>query len=194
MTDIFLPQQIELVPIEKLKRWEGNPRVNEAAIEPVAKSIKAYGMLVPICINGDYDVMAGDTRLQACISLGMTKVPCVRADHLTEDQQRAFNIADNKLGEIATWDQDLLRGILSGLQKSFEGSFDFSTIGFQPAETELILNGWQSNAQRVGDVPSDDKPSPGKIIIECPQETEEQLRADLQSFVSEMKIDGIQFR
>lgn len=167
---IFLVDKIEMVSIDKLKPWKNNPRNNEMAIEPVANSIKTYGMLVPLLINKKNEVTAGNTRYEACKLLQLKKVPCVREEHLTKQQQVAYNIADNKLHEIATWDQDALKDILSSLQGEFDQTFDYSLVGFQQAEIDLMMNGWNSNATRIGDVEAEDSVAPGKIIIECKEE------------------------
>lgn len=167
---IFLVDKIEMVSINKLKPWKNNPRNNEMAIEPVANSIKTYGMLVPLLINKKNEVTAGNTRYEACKLLQLKKVPCVREEHLTKQQQVAYNIADNKLHEIATWDQDALKDILSSLQGEFDQTFDYSLVGFQQAEIDLMMNGWNSNATRIGDVEAEDSVAPGKIIIECKEE------------------------
>ena len=74
----------------------------------VAASIRQFGFLVPLVIDRNYEIVAGHTRYKAAQSLGMKEVPCVIADELTEDQIKAFRLADNKVGEIAQWDMDLL--------------------------------------------------------------------------------------
>lgn len=185
-SDLIFIDQVEMIATDKLKFWENNPRNNEMAVEPIANSIKQYGMLVPILINKKNEVIAGNTRLKACLMLGMEKVPCVKADHLTKEQQQMFNIADNKLHELSSWDQDILKNILEEFNNTYKGEFDAGLIGFQQAEMDLIFNGWNSNAQRIGDIKSDDSVAPGKIVIQCKQEEEETIRAELQTFINEM--------
>lgn len=192
--DQFLVHKIELLPTNSLKRWKNNPRHNETAIEPVAASIKKFGMLVPLLINKKNEIIAGDTRYQAALKLGLRKVPCVRADHLSKEEQVAFNIADNKLGEIATWNQDMVKDIMAQLQQSFSGTFDYTLLGYQSAEMELLQNGWQSNSQRIGDVKSDSSAAPGKIVIECLGVDEELLRTQLQLFLDESTFKETKIR
>ena len=92
------------LPIDKLKPYENNPRHNEDAVDKVAESIREFGFLVPIVIDKDYVIAAGHTRLLAAQELGLTEVPCVMAADLTEEQIKAFRLADNKTGEFASWD------------------------------------------------------------------------------------------
>ncbi|MBO4632521.1 MAG: ParB N-terminal domain-containing protein, partial [Lentisphaeria bacterium] len=102
----------EIIPYEK------NPRINDAAVEAVAKSIKEFGWQQPIVVDKDMVVIVGDTRLRSAKLLGLTEVPVVVADHLTPEQVQAYRIADNKTGEIAEWDYALLPMELKDLQNA----------------------------------------------------------------------------
>lgn len=99
---IIYKKVVELVP------YENNPRNNDEAVDYVANSIKRFNFQVPIIIDKDNVVVAGHTRLKACKKLGIEEVPCIVADDLTEDQIKAFRIADNKVGEVSTWDIEKL--------------------------------------------------------------------------------------
>lgn len=101
--------------ISELKPYENNPRINDKAVDAVAASIKEFGFKVPIIIDKNNVIVAGHTRLKAAQKLGMTEVPVIVADDLTEEQIKAFRLADNKVGEIAEWDFDLLEQELAGL-------------------------------------------------------------------------------
>ena len=98
-------QNISLTDIHPYAR---NPRKNDKAVKNVAASIREFGFLVPLVIDRNHEIVAGHTRYKAAKSLGMKTVPCVIADELTEDQIKAFRLADNKVGEMAAWDMDLL--------------------------------------------------------------------------------------
>ena len=102
-------------PIDEVIPYDKNPRHNDEAVEAVATSIREYGFKVPIIIDKDNVIVAGHTRVKAAKRLGLTEVPCIIADDLTEEQVRAFRIADNKTTEIAEWDYDLLRVELAAL-------------------------------------------------------------------------------
>ena len=95
--------------IEELKPDPTNPRLHsKKQIRQIANSIKAFGFNVPILIDRDLKVIAGHGRLSACRELGWSEVPTLCLDHLTPAQARAFRIADNRLTEIAAWDDRLL--------------------------------------------------------------------------------------
>ena len=117
--------KIEEISVSKLIPYWNNPRKNDAAVEAVAASIREFGFKVPIIVDAENVIICGHTRLKAAILLGMETVPVHRADDLTEDQVRAFRIADNKVSEIAEWDFDLLRKELSEIT-----GIDMSEFGF----------------------------------------------------------------
>ena len=92
----------------KLKPYEKNPRYNESSVGPVAESIKQYGFRVPLVLDKNNVIVCGHTRFLAAKQLGMTEVPCVIADDLTEAQIKAYRIADNKTADFSIWDNKLL--------------------------------------------------------------------------------------
>ena len=112
--------------ITEITPYEKNPRKNDEAVEYVANSIKEFGFKVPIVIDKNGVIVAGHTRYKAAQELGLEKLPCVIADDLTEEQVKAFRLADNKAGEIAEWDFDLLDEELDGI---FD--IDMSGLGFE---------------------------------------------------------------
>lgn len=106
----------EWVAIDELKAWANNPRKNAKAIKPVANSIARFGFAAPIIARrADRTVIAGHTRLQAAKMLKLERVP-VRFLDLSEIEAEALALADNKLGEIAGWENEALRAILNGLK------------------------------------------------------------------------------
>ena len=100
--------KVEDIKITEIFPYENNPRKNDEAVDYVAQSIKEFGFRVPIVIDKNNVIVTGHTRYKASKKLGLDKVPCIRADDLTDEQIRAFRIADNKVGEIAAWDYDKL--------------------------------------------------------------------------------------
>lgn len=96
------------LPLSDIYPYAKNPRKNDEAVKNVAASIREFGFLVPLVIDHKHEIVAGHTRYKAAQSLGMKAVPCVIADELTADQIKAFRLADNKVGELAAWDMDLL--------------------------------------------------------------------------------------
>lgn len=125
--------QINELFTKELIPYSNNPRNNDGAVDAVAASIKEFGFKVPIIIDKDNVIVAGHTRLKAALKLGLEKVPCVKADDLTEDQIKAFRLADNKVGELATWDFDKLESELEELD-SLDLDFEMSDFGFDVSE------------------------------------------------------------
>lgn len=100
--EIILKKLDELIP------YENNPRINDGAVKYVAASIKEFGWKVPMVIDSNNVIVSGHTRFKAAQELGITEAPCIIADDLTEEQIKAFRLADNKVGEIAQWDMGKL--------------------------------------------------------------------------------------
>lgn len=114
--------------IADLHPYGRNPRKNDKAVEYVANSIKEFGFKVPMVIKQDGEIVCGHTRYKAAQKLGLQTVPCVIADDLTEEQIRAFRLADNKVGELAEWDFDFLDTELKGISE-----IDMSLFAFDPS-------------------------------------------------------------
>ena len=96
--------QIEYLELSELKPYENNPRINDDAVDYVAKSIQEFGFKVPVVVDKNNVIVSGHTRLKASEQLGLEKIPVIRADDLTDDQIKAFRIADNKTAEFSRWD------------------------------------------------------------------------------------------
>lgn len=121
-------RRYENVPIKRLKPYENNARThNEKQIEKIANSIKEFGFINPVLIDSDYGVIAGHGRIEGAKKLGMLDVPCLFIEDLTEEQKRAYIIADNKLALDAGWDYELLKLELEELN---DLDFDISLTGF----------------------------------------------------------------
>src|SRR5690554_2248029 len=125
---------IVMKKITELKEYENNPRNNEAAIDAVANSISEFGFKVPIVVTKDNVIVAGHTRLKASIKLNLLEVPCIVADDLTEEQIKAFRLADNKTAELAGWDFSRLESELSEIE------MDMSLFGFEDLEDDIPDN------------------------------------------------------
>src|SRR5438128_8726998 len=140
--------------IDQLTPDPANPRRHsKKQIRQIAESIRIFGFNVPILIDREGKVIAGHDRLLACRELGVTEVPTLCLDHLTPAQARAFMIADNRLTEIATWDDRLLAEQLKDLSLS---GIDFSleVIGFEMAEIDLRISSLDDMPEE-GDDPAD---------------------------------------
>ena len=123
--------------LKELKPYEKNPRKNDGAVGAVANSIREFGFKNPIVIDGNNVIICGHTRYKAAKKLGLDSVPCVVASDLTEEQIKAYRLADNKVSELAEWDFDLLGDELKDI---FD--IDMSDFGFdlseEDEETEII--------------------------------------------------------
>lgn len=117
--------------LSELKPYEKNPRKNDEAVKYVMKSIKEFGFKVPIIIDKNNVIVCGHTRYKASKKLKLETVPCIIADDLTEEQIKAFRLADNKVSEKAEWDFDLLNDELNSI---FD--FDMTDFGFEVFEYE----------------------------------------------------------
>lgn len=124
---------IQMLKLSDIKLYEKNPRKNNEAVKYVAESIKEFGFKVPIVIDKDNVIIAGHTRYKAAKRLKMKEVPTIIADDLTDEQVKAFRLADNKVAEKAEWDFDLLpleiNDIVNIDMGTFGFDFDFSGGG-----------------------------------------------------------------
>ena len=117
--------------VDVLNPYENNPRKNEAAVDKVAESIREFGFKVPIIIDKNNVIVAGHTRLKAAQKIGLNTVPVIMADDLTDEQIKAFRLADNKTGEFAEWDFEKLETELEGIE-----DIDMSAFGFSIPDDE----------------------------------------------------------
>lgn len=117
------------IKLSDITPYENNPRNNDEAVEPVMNSIKEFGFKVPIVIDKNSIIIAGHTRYKAAKKLKLKTVPCIIADDLTEEQIRAFRLADNKVSEIATWDYNALNFELENILEIDMTMFDFDVSG-----------------------------------------------------------------
>lgn len=142
--------------ISEIKPYERNPRRNDEAVKYVAESIKKFGFKVPIVIDKDNVIVAGHTRYKAAKKLSLKEVPCIVADDLTDEQIKAFRLADNKVAEKAEWDFDLL---FDELDNIFD--IDMESLGFEfdveDEETEIFEDDFDSELpeepkSKLGDI------------------------------------------
>jgi site-specific DNA-methyltransferase (adenine-specific) len=128
--------QIKDTPIDQIKPYANNPRDNDDAVDATANSIKKFGWQQPIVVDTGGVIIVGHTRYKAAKKLGLKTIPVLVADKLTPEQVKAYRLADNKTGELADWDDDLLQSELDGLV-----DIDMSDFGFDPditVQTETV--------------------------------------------------------
>ncbi len=145
--------KIEQIETGKLIPYARNSRTHsEAQVAQIAGSIREFGFTNPVLIDAENGIIAGHGRIMAAQKLGLAEVPCIRLDHLTETQRKAYVIADNKLALNSGWDEEMLSLELSQLK---DEDFDLSLLGFDDKELDDLL------AETVeGETDPDDVPEP----------------------------------
>lgn len=134
--------QIESLPISALRPWAKNARTHsKKQIKQIADSITTFGFTNPVLIDAEGQILAGHGRVAAAKLLGFETVPCLRFDHMTDTQKRAYVLADNKLALNAGWDEDLLAEELQALLSADDLNFDVGIIGFSIAEVDGLIEG-----------------------------------------------------
>lgn len=129
--------EMKLVPIDRLVPYINNARTHSPEqINKLRSSLREFGFINPVIIDRDYGVIAGHGRILAAKEEGITEVPCVFADYLTEAQKKAYIIADNRMAMDAGWDEELLRVEIEALQAE---AFDISLTGFDPNEIDDLF-------------------------------------------------------
>lgn len=130
--------EMQLVPVTKLVPYVNNARTHSPEqINKLRSSLREFGFINPVIIDRDYGVIAGHGRILAAKEEGITEVPCVFADHLTEAQKKAYIIADNRMAMDAGWDEELLRVEIEALQAE---DFDLALTGFDEKELSKLFD------------------------------------------------------
>lgn len=142
---------LRAVPVSDLIPYANNARTHsDAQVAKIAASIREFGFLNPVIIDGANGIVAGHGRVLAARQLGLATVPCIEAAHLTEPQRRAYVLADNRLALDAGWDEGLLKIELLEI-----AAFDFSlgVIGFDAAEIDRFVAGATEGGDDADDIP-----------------------------------------
>lgn len=163
--------ELKKLKLTEIKPYGKNPRKNDGAVDAVAESIKQCGYCSPIVVDENYEVLAGHTRLKALKKLGREECEVVVKEGLTEEQKQKYRILDNKTGEFAEWDLDVLQEQLKDLD--FEG-FDFGFAQYNDSDINIVER---------KDL-SDTLENEYKCIIDCENETQ------LQAIYEEMTERG----
>ncbi len=139
MSKVIRDLGVETRPVSALELYARNPRTHtKQQIRQIAKSIETFGWTNPILIDGSGGVIAGHGRLAAAKLLGIGRVPTIRLDDMSEAQKRAYVIADNRLAELAGWDDELLAIELQALAE-IDLDFDIEITGFETAEIDMLI-------------------------------------------------------
>ncbi|MEX1230839.1 MAG: DNA methyltransferase [Planctomycetaceae bacterium] len=153
--------KIELWPLSRITPYERNPRLNDDAVDAVARSLQEFGFRQPIVVDPDGVIICGHTRYKAAQKLGLDKVPVHVAKDLTPEQIKAYRIADNQTATLAEWDYDLLPLELAELDQS---NYDLAMLGFGEDELAKLLG----TDVQDGQCDPDDIPAPPDAAITQP--------------------------
>jgi hypothetical protein len=140
-------------PLSQLRPYTNNPRDNSEAIQAVRNAIREFGFLVPIVIDSNFEIAAGHTRYAAAQAEGMEEVPTIMADHLTEAQIRAFRVSDNKVAEIAKWNQEVLAIEMTEIMAS---GISMAELGFTQEEIDCLADMVADDCLSAGTAIADD--------------------------------------
>ena len=137
MSEIYMTTEIEVRQIADLKPYENNARIHDPEqIEELRRSILEFGFLRPLLIRADGGVLCGHGRMEAAKLAGMKALPCVLAEHLSDEQRRAYILADNRLAEHAKWDKAMVSAELIRLR---DAGYNVTLTGFSSADIKLDL-------------------------------------------------------
>lgn len=160
---------IELLNIEALIPYARNSRTHsDEQVAQIAASIREFGFTNPVLVDKDNSIIAGHGRVMAARKLGIADVPCIRLEHLTETQKRAYIIADNKLALNSGWDDEMLKVEFAQLT---EEGFDLDLIGFSAEELDALMKGPEqlteglTDEDATPDLPEEPKTKVGDIYI-----------------------------
>jgi len=146
---------VQLRKIDDIRPYERNPRLNDKAVDAVAESLREFGFRQPIVVDTDGVIIVGHTRWKAAKKLGLAKVPVHVATDLSPEQIKAYRIADNRTGEIAEWDMEILPIELNDLR---EGGFDMIVLAFDEEELGKLLSSAEGVTEGLTD--PDEVPEP----------------------------------
>ena len=144
-------KELQSVEIAKIKPYKNNAKIHgKNQLKKLQESISEFGFLTPCLIDQDFNLIAGHGRVEAAKALGMKEVPCVYIENLTEEQRKAYILADNKLSELAEWDLEILNKELAELS---EAGMDISLVGFELNNeiTQELNEGVEITIESLGD-------------------------------------------
>jgi hypothetical protein len=172
--------KIEQIPVDALIPYARNSRTHsEAQVAQIAGSIREFGFTNPVLIDAENGIIAGHGRIMAAQKLGLSEVPCIRLDHLTETQRKAYVIADNKLALNSSWDEEMLGLELADLR---EMDFDLGLLGF----TEDEVGAFDVEEAGMPELSSDDKQPFQQMTFTVHDEQAE----DVQAAITKAKSMG----
>jgi ParB-like chromosome segregation protein Spo0J len=179
-----LHHTVLMIPTWDLKPYENNARTHSPEqVEQLTKSIKQFGFNNPILVQEDLTVVAGHGRLMAAKKLGLESVPVIKLRHLTQEQVKAYVLADNKLALNAGWDDEILKAELLAIQEA--GEIDMDAIGFSDDEMKALIDGVDVEEEQPRDRPEYSKK------IDTPAYTPKGDKPELETLVDKTKASEL---
>jgi len=183
--------QVQDIKLSLLKTWEDNPRINDEAVDAVAKSIESFGFNVPILCDRQLTIIAGHTRWKAAQKIGMESVPVIVLK-IGKVQRKAFTVADNQTAGLGGWDYPKLRKVLEELKrkKINLASLDYSQAGLQALLTQQRQFDWKAFEERFKT-----KLAPTYVLlpVKIRAETRETFKKAIKEFADENGIEEKDF-
>ena len=187
-------RKIEIRNINDLILYENNPRNNDNAVDKVAESIKEFGFNVPVVIDKNDVVITGHTRIKACRKLNIENIPTIKAGDLSPEQVKAYRLADNKIGELAEWDFNMLENELEQLSE-MDLDFDMTDFGFTSEDmNKSLLSGEEDEYLDInfegkeGNTSFDRKLTFSNKTVIITEEEEEMLVEVFEDYVKEKGV------
>lgn len=182
-SDKLSSKNIELIDITNIHPYENNPRKNHGAVEAVKNSIERYGFINPIVIDVNNIIVAGHTRYQAALELGLKIIPTIKVDNLTEEKVKEFRLADNKTSELSIWDVEKLESELKDI------SYDMSNFGFDSIMLDSLDK--MFDLDEVDDL-TEESYSPPDSECQCPKCGHIDYKRHFKKVTSEVKARNLE--
>lgn len=184
--------RVEEWSVDDLIPYARNARKHSAEqVEQLAASIDRFGFTIPVLAAEDGTIIAGHGRVMAAQRLGLSTVPVLVARGWSDEQRKAYTLADNRLAENATWDDDLLRIELGELR---DAGMDATFLGFSTHELDTIFNGWEASEKKIAAVDANaagDGELYADIKVRCLQADKAGVMEALKDALAESGYEGV---
>lgn len=185
-----IPNKLEHWSVERLKPYERNARTHSPEqVAQIAASIVEFGFTNPILVDGKDGIIAGHGRLEAAKVLNLSKVPVIQLDHLSEEQKRAYVIADNKIALNAGWDLDALNFEIGALR---DLDFNIEVIGFSDEELAALNdNDWETDLEETVTKAGENLEGiQGKVVVRCDSTYIDEIKEAIRMYVDSHAIQA----
>lgn len=180
--------KIQYKTIDDLNPYSNNSRTHTPEqIQQIARSIKQFGWTNPVLIDSENTIIAGHGRVEAAKLNGDKQVPTIQIQDMTDDQKKAYIIADNKLALNAGWDDEILKIELESLNDA-----DLGLTGFNADELNLLFNGWDSDIGKMNEIDAKDTVNKERILIKCDGEQKQMIWEAVTNAIDNLGLDDVE--